>query len=111
MTDISEIVTIIHGDLGTYERLLSACRRRAVEHTPYDRLNSVVFAMGMFHLKMAAADTIWRLLVAPTHARSDETSFMKIAGRLRPNDSSRLVSNANFRQQHELIQQDVAGRA
>lgn len=101
--DIADMVTIIFGDLGTYEHVLSARRRRAVEHTPYDRLDSVVFGMGLFHVKMAAADTIWRLLVAPETARRDETSFMKIAGRLRPNESSRLISNAKFRQQHELI--------
>ncbi len=102
--DLDDIVTIIHGDLGTYEHLLSARRRRSVERTPYDRLDSVVFAMGMFHLKMAAADAIWRLLVAPDGARRDFTSFMAIAGRLRPKESSRLVAGAKFRQQHELIQ-------
>ncbi len=104
LEDISDFVTIMHGDLGTYEKVLSACRRRSVEHTPFSRLNSVVFVMGLFHLKMAAADAIWRLLVAPDGARSDETSFMKIAGRLRPKESSRLVAGAKFRQQHELIQ-------
>lgn len=103
LVDISDFVTLVHGDLGTYERVLSAVRRRSVEFTPYDRLQSVVFVIGLFHLKMAAADAIWRLLVAPQGARSDDTSFMRLVGKLRPRESSRLVANAKFRQQHELI--------
>lgn len=101
--DISEYVTLVHGDLGTYERVLSAKRQRKQEKNPYNRLQSVEFVIGLFHLKMAAADAIWRALVGPDHAREDLTSFMKIAAKLRPDDSSRLASNAKFREQHELI--------
>ncbi|KAI1781686.1 hypothetical protein LXA43DRAFT_908048 [Ganoderma leucocontextum] len=98
-----EFVVLVHGDLGTCERVTSGLHRRSQERTPYDRLQSVVFVPGLFHLKMAAADAIWRLLVSPDGARSDDTSFMKLAGELRPNESSKLVNNAKFRQQHELI--------
>ncbi len=101
--DIAEYVTLVHGDLGSYEHVRSAMRRRLQENTPFLRLQSVVFVPGLFHLKMAAADAIWRALVAPTGARQDATSFMRIAAKLRPAESSRLVSNASFRQQHELI--------
>ncbi|KAH9886767.1 hypothetical protein C8Q73DRAFT_669104 [Cubamyces lactineus] len=65
LVDISEYVTLMHGDLGTYEKILSCTRRRKQEQTPYNRLQSVVF--------------------------------------LQPNDSSRLVNNAKFRKQHDLI--------
>lgn len=101
--DLTDFVSIMHGDLGTYERVLSAMRRRSIEDTEYNRLQSVVFAIGLFHFKMAAADAIWRIHVAPDKARLDESSFIKIVGKLRPNESSRLVANAKFRQQHELI--------
>lgn len=104
LVDSADYVTLVHGDLGTYERVLTALHRRSIERTPYSRLDSVVFVLGLFHLKMAAADTIWRLLVTPKGARTNETSFMKIAGRLRPKDSSRLVSGGKFREQHELVQ-------
>ncbi|TBU25966.1 hypothetical protein BD311DRAFT_604917, partial [Dichomitus squalens] len=103
LADIAEYITIVFGDLGTYERFMSALRRRSVERTPYDRCQSVAFGIGYFHVKMAATDTVWRLVVNPTNARQDDTSFMKTAGELRPNESSRLVSGATFRQQHELI--------
>ena len=101
--DPSEFVVLVHGDLGTCERVLSGLRRRSQECNASDRLQSMVFIMGLFHLKMAAADAIWCVLVSPSNARSDDTSFMKLAGELRPKESSRLVSNAKFRQQHELI--------
>ncbi|KAI0635613.1 hypothetical protein C8Q77DRAFT_1169779 [Trametes polyzona] len=102
--DISQLVILFGGNLGTYERVLSALRRRSVEHTPYERLQFMVFILGLFHLKMAAADTIWRLLVTPEGARKDETGFYKIAAKLRPNTSSHIIANAKFREQHELIE-------
>lgn len=68
--DISEYVTLIHGDLGTYEKVLSATRRRKQERTPYNRLQSVCFVLGLFHLKMASADAVWRILVMPDGALS-----------------------------------------
>ncbi|KAH9847344.1 hypothetical protein C2E23DRAFT_518931 [Lenzites betulinus] len=52
---------------------------------------------------MAAADTIWRVFVTPDGARRDPLGFYKLAARLRPNDSNHLISNAKFREQHELI--------
>ncbi len=103
LVDLKDVVQIMHGDLGTYERVLSAIRRRSVEDNESDRLQGVVFAIGLFHFKMAAADAIWRIHVLPDNARTDETSFMQFVGKLRPRESSRLVHNAKFRQQHELI--------
>ena len=101
--DAEEFVEIMHGDLGTYEQVLSAIRRRSVEDTEYDRLQGVVFAIGLFHFKMAAADAIWRIHVLPDGAWIDETSFFQLVCKLRPSESSRLIHNAKFRQQHELI--------
>ncbi|OJT02517.1 hypothetical protein TRAPUB_6934 [Trametes pubescens] len=108
VVDLSEYVTLIHGDLGSYEKVLSVLRRRKQERSPHDRLQSVVFVMGLFHLKMASADAIWRVLVSPEGARVDNTSFMKLVGQLRPDASSRLTSNAKFRDRHDLISHVVA---
>ncbi|KAI1787585.1 hypothetical protein LXA43DRAFT_856650, partial [Ganoderma leucocontextum] len=96
-------VTIFHGDLSTYERVHSAKHQRKQEKTAYNRLQSCEIAIGMFHFKMAAADGIWRIMAEKEDARRDSTSFMKIVAKLRPDDSSRLVSNAKFRERHELI--------
>ncbi|KAI1781638.1 hypothetical protein LXA43DRAFT_881670 [Ganoderma leucocontextum] len=101
--DMGDIMTIVNGDLGTYERLLSARRRRSIEDTAYDRLQSVAFSEGFFHFKMAGADALWRVLMSSPKSRADEMSFAGLVGKLRPRDSSRLIANAKFRQQHELI--------
>ncbi|CDO77022.1 hypothetical protein BN946_scf184380.g8 [Trametes cinnabarina] len=101
--DLSEYVTIIHGDLGTVEKVDIAMRRRKQERTPYNRLQHVVMVPGLFHLKMASADAIWRMLVLPDDARIDHGSFNKLIGQLRPDDSSRLISNSKFRERHDLI--------
>ena len=63
--NISEHVLLFHGDLGTWERVQSAQRRRGPEKTPVRRLQFVVFVPGLFHLKMAAATTIWQILLQP----------------------------------------------
>ena len=94
---------LIFEDLGAYEHLLSAIRRRAQEMDPISHLQFIVFILGLFHLKIAAADATWRIFVAPSDARKDPTSFGKLLNLLRPHDSSKLIANAKFRQQHESI--------
>lgn len=101
--DISPYVQLVHGDLGTMERVLSAMERRAIDMTPEDRLQFIVFVFGLFHFKMAAADAIWRILVTPANARKDSASFWDIVRRLRPKMANHLVNNATFREQHDLI--------
>lgn len=103
MTDIGNVVQLVHGDLGTMERVLTAMERRGIDLTPAQRLQFVVFVFGLFHLKMAAADAIWRLMVAPTAARKDPGSFWAIVEKLRPTRTGKLMNNATFREQHELI--------
>ncbi|KAI0761224.1 hypothetical protein BC629DRAFT_1294761, partial [Irpex lacteus] len=103
MTDIGNVVQLVHGDLGTMERVLSAMERRGIDLTPTQRLQFVVFVFGLFHLKMAAADAIWRLLVTPTAARNNSGSFWAIVEKLRPTRTGKLTNNASFREQHELI--------
>ncbi|KAI0750728.1 hypothetical protein C8Q80DRAFT_1217698 [Daedaleopsis nitida] len=66
LVGLTEYVTIIHSGLGTYE-----------PHG-HDHLQSVVFVMGLFHLKMAAANTLWCIYPAPKAAWQDETGFMKL---------------------------------
>lgn len=101
--DISPYVQLVHGDLGTMERILSAMRRRAIDVTPEDRLQFVIPVFGLFHFKMAAADAIWRIVVSPALARKDSTSFMAFTEQLRPKGANKLINNAGFREQHDLI--------
>jgi hypothetical protein len=57
--DVSDYVVLFHGDLGTGERLQAALQQRAIESTPWNCLQHVIFIPGLFHLKMVSADAIW----------------------------------------------------
>ena len=68
--DVSEFVMLIHGDLGTGERITSLQQQRSIETSEWHHFQHVVFVSGLFHLKMAA--------------RQDETSLMHNIAQLRP---------------------------
>ncbi|KAG2367209.1 hypothetical protein BDR07DRAFT_1373030 [Suillus spraguei] len=87
--DISQYVILVHGDLGTGERLQSAQLRRSSEETPWNRFQHVIFIPGLFHLKMACADAIWRIFLQPLSAREDATRT--------------YCSKPGFRRMHQLI--------
>ncbi|KAG2351077.1 hypothetical protein BDR07DRAFT_1456106 [Suillus spraguei] len=44
---------LFHGDLGTGECLQAALQQHAIESTPWNCLQHVIFIPGLFHLKMA----------------------------------------------------------
>lgn len=96
-------VLLFHGDLGTGDRINSARQRRSIEASPRDRLQYVVFIMGLFHTKMACAETIWRTFLKEPKARPHNTSFYSDLKILRPRDSSSLSSTFKFRPIHDAI--------
>ena len=103
--DIDPYIILFHGDLGTGERIQTAKRRRRTEASPRDRLQYVVFVMGVFHLKMACAETIWRVFLNNPKARAghQETGFYSDFKILRPRDSNGLSSSFKFRPIHDAI--------
>lgn len=103
MPDISDYVILFHGDLGTGERVKSLLQRRAMETTPWRRCQYVIFVPGLFHLKMAAADAIWRAFLHPVAARGDETSLLRDVAILRPKEIGHYQSSPGFRRMHQLI--------
>ncbi|KAL1751932.1 hypothetical protein FB107DRAFT_293531 [Schizophyllum commune] len=100
--DITRHVLLFHGDLGTYERVMSILEHRSIEATPFRRFQFVVFIFGLFHMKMAAADALWRIFVRDKAAHKDPTSLMRFVT-MRPNDSGKIASGPRFRQMHEVI--------
>lgn len=68
MPDILEYVVLFHGDLGTGEWLRAALQRRSIEISPWNCVLSVIFIPGLFHLKMACADALWRIFLQPSAA-------------------------------------------
>ncbi|KAG2139339.1 hypothetical protein DEU56DRAFT_944418 [Suillus clintonianus] len=89
--DISEYVVMFHGNLGTGKRLQVVQQHRAIENSPWDRFQHVVFVPGMFHLKMAAADSI---------------CLMRDMGVLRPKETGHYGSKPGFCRMHQLIGYD-----
>lgn len=104
LRDVGDHVIIVHGDLSTCERVQSLQVSRSEEKTPWRRLQPVVFCMGLFHLKMAAADAIWRIFIQPTKAREDPTSLMAYVAQIRPKETGKIGSKPGFRRMHEVIQ-------
>jgi hypothetical protein len=95
---------LIFGDLLTGERIRSLLDSRSEETTPWRRMQFVVYVMGLFHLKMACADAIWRIFIRPTKARDDENSLMQQISQIRPKETGKIASKPGFRRMHEVIQ-------
>ncbi|KAG2121792.1 hypothetical protein BD769DRAFT_1389942 [Suillus cothurnatus] len=104
--DVTEYVVLVHGDLGTGERIASMQQRRSIETTPWRQFQHIVFVPGLFHLKMAAADAIWRALIQPISARQDQTSLMHDIAQLRPCETGIFGSKPGFQMMHQLIGHD-----
>ena len=102
--NMDEYVVLVHGDLATCERVQSILFSRGEEQTPFRRLQCVVFVFALFHLKMACADAIWKIFIAPKLAREDETSLLKQVAELRPQETGKIASKPGFRRMHEVIQ-------
>ncbi|EPS93387.1 hypothetical protein FOMPIDRAFT_1136238, partial [Fomitopsis schrenkii] len=103
VVDISEHVVIVHGELGTGERIQAILKRRSIERTPMRRYQSVIYAPGIFHTKMACVDTDWRIFIQPLESRIDDNSLMKYVGQLRPKETGQIGSKPKFRQMHEVV--------
>ncbi|KIK21475.1 hypothetical protein PISMIDRAFT_12245 [Pisolithus microcarpus 441] len=76
--DVSKYVVLVHGDLGTGERLQTAQLRRSIESTSWNHLQHVIFIPGLFHLKMACADALWRCFIYPSTVRTKQASCVML---------------------------------
>ncbi|KAI0090786.1 hypothetical protein BDY19DRAFT_1035348 [Irpex rosettiformis] len=108
--DISDYVVLVHGDLGTGERLHGSQDSRSIERTPVRGLRNPLFVMGLFHLQMAAADAIWRMFIKPKSQRTEPNCLYQQACKIRPHDSGRIGSQPGFRLMHDLILQCASAR-
>jgi len=104
--DLDDLVTLVHGDLGTGERIRTARLRRGTEAGKKNRFQSVFFVMGLFHLKMGCADAFHRVFIKPAAARRDDTSLMQHIVLLRPHDTGTIISSPKFRPIHDSILHD-----
>lgn len=106
--DLETHVQVVHGDLGTGEKLRSLQYSRMIEDTPQDRLQFVLFVVGWFHTRMAMADAIWRLWIEPDKPRAGHPthphSIFHLCSLLRPREVGKISSNPGFRRTHNLIE-------
>ncbi|KAJ7899234.1 hypothetical protein B0H14DRAFT_3104540 [Mycena olivaceomarginata] len=103
LLSIVAYVILFHGDLGTGERLMTLLQRRSIEHSPWQRYQYVIYVMGLFHLKMACADAIWRIFIEPTAGRDDVNCLMRFVALHRPNETGKIGKDPGFRRMHEVI--------
>ncbi|THU91012.1 hypothetical protein K435DRAFT_863797 [Dendrothele bispora CBS 962.96] len=91
---IDNHVVILYGDLS--------------RKTPSRRFNNVVYSFSLFHVKMAAADAVWRTFIEPSKSRneSDVFSLMVDVKILRPRETVKISTKPGFRQMHEVILHD-----
>lgn len=93
LSGIEEIVIFFHGDLGTWERFHSAQIRRSIERSSRERLQFIIFLPGLFHVKMACADAIWRIFISPSKLREDKTCMLAFIKLFYPTLTQKIVSN------------------
>ncbi|KAI0085494.1 hypothetical protein BDY19DRAFT_996633 [Irpex rosettiformis] len=108
--DLTDYVILVHGDLGTGERLFGSQMSRAIERKPFRGLWNSVFIPGLFHLQMAAADAMWRMFIKPQSQRMHPNGLYQQACKIRPHDSGRIGSKPGFRLMHDLILQCAMAR-
>jgi hypothetical protein len=70
-------MTLTHSDLSTKERINGLQKMQTIEHSMKNRLNWVVFVLGLFHFKMACTDAFWRIHIEPRAGRDDPTGFFE----------------------------------
>jgi len=98
-----QYVVLFFGDLAAFERVMGVMKRRSIEHTPWRQFQFVILVMGFFHLKMAAADAIWRIFLEPKTAREDPNSLMAYLALHHPRETGKIGSSLGFRRVHEMI--------
>ena len=96
-------VRLCHGDLGTQERHDSTTFFRAIEHSSQNRLQWLVTVPGVFHIRMAAVDAIWRAHISGHALRSNEGGTYQLFQTLRPRDFGKLNSNPSYRMLNDGI--------
>jgi hypothetical protein len=71
-SDLDTHVVLVHGDLGSGEKLENLKVSRCIEETPQNRLQHVQFVPGVLHIEMAITDSVWRLYLKDEDPSSEK---------------------------------------
>ena len=104
LRELGNSVIIVFGDLLTGQHVRSLLESRSIEPTPWRRMQFIVFGMGLFHLKMACADAIWRVFIRSNSSTLDTNTLMEHVSQIRPKETGKISSKPGFRRMHEVIQ-------
>lgn len=97
-------VILVFGDLGVGNHLQSYLASRRIEKTPWRRMQFLVYVLGLFHVKMACADALWKIFIKPVNAGKDtDFSVLKCLRMLRHKQINKIQKKPGFRQMHEVI--------
>lgn len=96
-------VILVSGDLLTIQHLRSLQESRAEEATSWRRMQFAVPVMGLFHLKMACADAMWRIFIHKS-TKADANNLMAHVSQIRPKETRKIETKPGFRSLHEVIQ-------
>ena len=94
---------LIFRDLLTGRHIWSLLESQLVERTPWWCFQFMVYVMGLFHLKMACADAIWRIFIQPKNSDKDPNSLMSFISQIHPKETGKFKSKPGFRWMHEII--------
>jgi hypothetical protein len=106
--DLETHLLLVHGDLGTGEKIQALQTSRRIEATARDRLQFVLFIIGWFHIMMHMADSLWRLYIEPGRPRNNQAfsfySIFYLCSILRPREVGKLASKPGFRRTHNVVE-------
>ena len=97
-------VILVSGDLLTIQHLCSLRETRAEESTPWGRAQFMVLVMGLFHLKMACADAMWRIFIHNKAKEMGPNDLITHISQIRPKETRKIETKPGFRRMHECIQ-------
>jgi len=97
-------VTICSGDLGVLERVESVKEYRRIESDFYETLQFVITIPGLFHVKMAAADAMFRTYCEPKAFHESPGSVYELFKMLNLKEHHKLSKNPPFRMMHDGIE-------
>jgi hypothetical protein len=97
-------VHLCHGDLGTQEHHDTTMSFCSIEKSGKNRLQWLIPIPGVFHIRMAAVDAIWRMHIRDKDMRENSGGTFKLFHTLRPKDSSKLATNPGYRMLNDGFQ-------